>query len=221
MKVFLIAAAFVGAMTSPVTQQSPDATLDRAVAVYGKVKTVRASFTQELTNPLTGSKATSRGELQQRPPSQLAVRWTDPAGDAIVASGNTMWVYLPSSAPNQVIKLRPDALPGGTPDVTAQFLSSPHTRYTVSGAGTSSIDGRPAHAIKLVPKVQGMPFSEATVWIDDADAYVRQFETKQLDGVVRRVTITKLAINGPLSPNAFVFVPPAGARIIDQSGTAP
>lgn len=219
MRSFVFAAAFVGAALSPSQQQSPEAIVDRAVAAYAKVKTARAEFTQELTNPLTGSKVVSHGEMQQRPPSQLAVRWTDPAGDAIVVSGSTVWVYLPSSSPNQVIKLRPDALPGGTPDVTAQFLSSPRTRYTATAAGTASIGGRPAHAVKLVPKVQGLPFSEATIWVDDADAYVRQFETKQLDGVVRRWTITKLTINGPLAKNAFVFVPPANAKIIDQSGT--
>ncbi len=218
MKLFVIAATFLGAIVAPARQPSPLTTLDRAVAAYGKVKTVRATFTQTLTNPLTGSNVVTHGQIQQRTPSKLAVRWTDPAGDAIVASGATMWVYLPSSTPNQVMKLRSDALPGGTPDVTAQFLSSPRTRYTVTSAGTAFIGGRPSHAIKLVPKVPGMPFTEATIWVDDADAYVRQFETAQQDGVVRRVTVDKLTINGPLDRNAFLFVPPAGARVIDQSG---
>ena len=76
--------------------QSTDQTLDRAVAAWAKVKTARATFEQTVTNSLTGSSANARGEYQQQRPNRVSIRFTDPAGDRIVADGASVWVYLPS-----------------------------------------------------------------------------------------------------------------------------
>jgi outer membrane lipoprotein carrier protein len=92
---------------TPVRPQQPsaEAMVERAAAAYAKVKTVRARFEQRLRNPLTGSTIVQQGTLQQRLPNELAVVFTNPKGDRIVADGKALWVYTPSSAPGQVIKL--------------------------------------------------------------------------------------------------------------------
>src|SRR4051794_23766111 len=82
--------------------QSVDVTIDRAVAAWNKVKTMRGTFDQTVTNPLTGSSASAKGKFIQERPNRLAIRFSDPATDAIVSDGKVVWVYLPSSAPNQV-----------------------------------------------------------------------------------------------------------------------
>ncbi|MEP6692261.1 MAG: outer membrane lipoprotein chaperone LolA [Gemmatimonadaceae bacterium] len=212
----LAATILIGAMVAT-KPQSTDATLDRAVAAYAKVKTVNASFTQVVSNPLTGSSATSRGEMLQMLPGKLSIRFTDPAGDRIVADGKSVWLYLPSSDAKQVVKLRAGQASTGTPDVMAQFLDSPKSRYAATDGGKASVTGRAAHVLHLVPKEGGMPFSRATIWVDDGDALVRQFEMTQADGQTRRVTITKLVVNGPVDASAFVFVPPKGVTVFDQS----
>ncbi len=218
MRAVLTAATLATTLLSPLAGQSADSTLDRALAAYGKVKTTRASFIQTLTNPLLGSTMTSRGEMIQEVPGRLAVRFSDPAGDVIVADGKWVWVYLPSTNPGQVIKLRAGESTAGTPDVTSQFLDSPRARYTISDAGRARVAGRSAHALRLVPKVDSMPFTQATIWVDDADGLVRQFETVDENGVLRRVTITQLAVNGPVDRRAFTFTVPKGARVFDQTG---
>src|SRR6266496_3740324 len=84
--------------------QSTDATIDRAVAAWKSVRTTRGTFEQTVSNSLTGGTAKARGEFQQERPNKLAIRFTDPAGDAIVADGRAVWIYLPSSSPGQVVK---------------------------------------------------------------------------------------------------------------------
>src|SRR5688572_1139728 len=84
--------------------QSVDQTIDRAVAAWQAAKTVRASFEQTLTNPLTGRDVTARGEFQQQGRNRVDIRFTDPAGDRIVADGKVLWIYLPSTTPGQVIR---------------------------------------------------------------------------------------------------------------------
>jgi outer membrane lipoprotein carrier protein len=197
--------------------QSPDQTLDRAVAAWAKVKTARASFEQTITNSLTGSSANARGEFQQQRPNRLAIRFTDPAGDRITADGTFIWIYLPSSQPGQVIK-RSAADGGAVPlDITGEFLTDPRTRYVVTGAGTGSVSGHAAHALVLVPK-EGTEklFDKATIWVDDDDGLIRQFEVAETSGVTRRIRITSLEPNVAVDRSAFSFTPPAGVRVVER-----
>ena len=191
--------------------------LDRAVSAWAKVKTARATFEQTITNSLTGRTLTSSAQYQQQRPGKLSIRFTQPANEMIVADGKYLWMYLPSSAPGQAIRMSARDGAGGTMDFTAQFLSAPRSRYNVSPAGTLTLDGRPTHAFTLVPKVKdGAPFQTATVWIDDADATIRQFDVTETSGLQRKVRLTSLRTNVSVDASAFKFVVPQGVRIVDR-----
>jgi outer membrane lipoprotein carrier protein len=214
----LLAAAFVPLVAlAPAGAQQPsvDATVDKAVAAYGRIKTVRARFEQRLTNPLTGSTMVQKGTLQQRLPNELSIVFSDPKGDRIVADGRALWVYTPSSAPGQVIKLPVGAGSAAGLDLATQFFSSPRTRYTIGDAGTATVGGRATRALNLAPK-QPMQFSKATVWIDVADGTMRQFEVTEPSGLVRRVTLSEIRINTPVDKGAFNFTPPKGVKVFGQ-----
>jgi outer membrane lipoprotein-sorting protein len=102
-------------------------------------------------------------------------------------------------------------------DLSAQFLTAPRSRYTVSPAGTAQVSGRATHAFTLVPKQkESAQFQTATVWIDDADATIRQFEITEPSGVQRRVRLTSFRPNAPVDASAFTFDVPEGVRIVDR-----
>jgi outer membrane lipoprotein carrier protein len=194
--------------------QGTDATVDRAVAAWKKVTSLRASFEQTVTNPLTRKDETARGEYLQQGRNRISVRFTSPAGDRIVADGTALWLYLPSSAPGQVIRTTPGS--AATVDWTAQFLDAPRTRYTIAGAGRATIDGRATTALVLTPRQKDVPFSRAKVWVDDRDGLIRQFEVVDASGVLRRVRLTSLQVNVPVDASAFRFTPPKGVRVVQQ-----
>jgi len=200
---------------APLAAQSADSALDRAVAAYATVKTARISFTQTIDNSLTGTTATTQGELQQRRPSRFAVTFAEPSGDRIVSDGQWVWVYLPSTNPGQVIRAKVGADGAGAPDFAAQFLEAPRKSYTVSGGSAATIDGSATHAVVLTPKSTSSPFSKVTLWVNDGDAFLRRVETIDGSGVVRRITVTKFARNTPVDANAFVFKVPAGVKVFD------
>jgi outer membrane lipoprotein carrier protein len=218
-----IARNVVGAATAfglalsaaPLAAQSADSALDRAVAAYATVKTARISFTQTIDNSLTGTTATTQGELQQRRPSRFAVTFAEPSGDRIVSDGQWVWVYLPSTNPGQVIRAKVGAEGAGAPDFAAQFLEAPRKSYTVSGGSATTIDGSATHAVVLTPKSTSSPFSKVTLWVNEGDAFLRRVETVDGSGVVRRITVTKFARNTPVDANAFVFKVPAGVKVFD------
>ena len=187
------------------------------MAAWAKVRTARATFEQTITNSLTGRTLTATGEYQQQRPSKLSVRFSQPANERIVADGSRLWLYLPSTTPGQVIRTSLKSGGSGTVDLTAQFLTSPRSRYTITEKGAAQVSGRATHAYDLVPKQkQSAQFDAATVWIDDEDATIRQFEVTEPSGLVRRVRLTSFRPNAPVDASAFVFTVPEGVRIVDR-----
>jgi outer membrane lipoprotein carrier protein len=191
--------------------------LDRAVAAWSKVRTARATFEQTINNPLTGRTLTASGEYQQQRPGKLSVRFSEPANDRIVADGRYVWLYLPSTSPDQVIRTSLRDGGTGTVDLTAQFLTAPRSRYVIDSAGTLLVGGRLTQGFTLVPKSPaGAPFKTATVFIDAGDATIRQFVVTEPNGVQRTVRLTSFRTNVPVEAPAFTFTPPPGVRIIER-----
>jgi outer membrane lipoprotein carrier protein len=212
----IITAILVLGTAAGAQAQSPEAVMDRAVKGYADMRSMRADFRQTITNPLTGTKATSHGVLLRKDPNLLSITFSDPKGDRVVSDGSTLWVYLPSSAPGQVIRM-PAGTDGsmGMVDPGGLFLSSPSSRYTISGGGAATIGGRKTTVVNLVPKRSNNAFSRARVWVDAADYTIRQFEVVDANGLTRLVTISNVRPNAAISASSFTFTPPKGARVID------
>lgn len=218
MKKILVSILALGA-AGGVQAQSPDAVMQRAVKAYAELRSVRAEFRQTITNPVTGTNSVSRGVLLRKDPDLLSINFTDPKGDRVVSDGQSLWLYLPSSAPGQVIKLSAKASntlamvdPGGV------FLTSPSSRFDMSAGGTATVQGRRTSVVNLVPKRPNGTFTHARLWIDAANGYVRQFEVTDPNGLKRLVTITSIQPNASLSAPEFRFTPPKNVRVLDSMG---
>jgi outer membrane lipoprotein carrier protein len=198
--------------------QSADAIIDRAAAAYARLNSMRAEFRQTLTNPLTGSTQTTSGVILRRKPNLLSIDFE--SGDRVAADGSTLWFYLPSSAPGQVIRMPYSRESASNVDPANQFLNSPRTRFTVSSAGTAALGGRATHAVTLVPKRPNQAFTSARVWIDDNDSSIRQFDLETASGLRRHVVITSFTANPDLSRSSFRFSVPKGVKILDQASAA-
>jgi len=209
----LIAAASVR-----LAAQNTTAPIDRAVEAWSKVKTARGTFDQTVTNPLTGTSANAHGRYAQERPNRLSIRFNQADSAAIVSDGRAVWIYLPSSAPGQVIKRAATDRAAVPIDLTGQFLDAPRSKYAITPAAARTIDGHAARGFTLVPK-QGTsaPFTTATVWIDDDDSLIREFEETENSGVVRRIHLTSVELNAPIDAATFKFAIPPGVKVVDQT----
>jgi outer membrane lipoprotein carrier protein len=210
-----LAVATIALCPPKVQAQDVDATIKRAIAAWSRVKTFRATFEQNITNPITGSAMVSRGELQQRKPNKLAITFSDPAGDRIIGDGKFVWVYLQSATPGQVIKLANTDAGAASTDLIGQFLTTPRSKYTATDAGADKVGDRGARAIVLLAK-QGerLPFIRAKVWVDDIDGLIRQFESTDASGITRRVTLLTFRLNSSVDDSVFAFKVPTGVRVV-------
>jgi outer membrane lipoprotein carrier protein len=196
--------------------QDADAILDRAVAAFQRVTTLRADFTQTVTDPMIGTNETSLGEYVAQRPNKFAMRWRHPAGDLILADGQTLWIYLPSTSPNQVIRSN-FARGGQSVDVIGEFLDRPREHFTIAFVKSEAINRRPADVLAFTPRAANTPYRRVLVWIDRRDNLPRQVEISEAAGGIRRVTLDRLQVNGAVPASTFVFTPPAGARVVDAS----
>ena len=146
----LVSLPLVASMTAfaPARQpETPAATIDRASRAFNRAKTVRATFDQTLNNPATGSESKASGELVLAQPNRVSVRFTQPSGDRVVGDGTNLWVYLPSAAPNQVIKLPAKGKGVTGVDALGDLLSAPRSKYTVAGGGAATVGGRATRVV--------------------------------------------------------------------------
>jgi outer membrane lipoprotein carrier protein len=190
--------------------------IDRAVASYATIRTARASFEQSVTNPLTGSTLKSRGTFSQARPDRFSFTFSEPKGDVITSDGKHVWIYLPSSAPGQVMRAPASADAAGSLDLIGEFFSNPRARYVIEDGGAATLDGHDVRMVSLSPKGPNAAFTKAKVWIDAVDGTLRQFEAEEPSGVVRLVRIVRFEPNAAVAREAFVFKVPRGVRVIDR-----
>jgi outer membrane lipoprotein carrier protein len=212
----ILAVLALASIAGSAEAQSAGALVQRAASRYTAMKSMRAEFRQTITNPLTGTTSVSRGEILRRDPGLLSINFTDPRGDRVVADGSWVWVYLPSSAPGQVIKLHAGSAMGVV-DPGALFLDAPLSRFNVASGGAATIDGRNTQVAILTPKRSDAALTRVKVWIDPSDASIRQFEATDANGLTRLVAITKTTVNPTIARSAFRFSPPPKVRVVDSS----
>ena len=209
-------AAMLSAVAPRAEAQDAAAIVGRSSRVYRSLASMRADFVQVIDNPMIDS-AESRGTLVQAGPSKLAMRFTDPPGEAIVIDGEHVWVYTPSTVPGQVLRMK---LPSGGPvygyNIIAWLLDKPAERYQPKYLRQDTVNGRPVDVVGLVPAVPDLPFERAILWLDRGDALPRRLEITERGGALRTLTLSKVQVNQRVPDSTFAFKVPSGVRVVDQ-----
>jgi outer membrane lipoprotein carrier protein len=197
--------------------QDPWPVLDGASAAYRTVRTFSADFTQVVINPLVGEPDTTRGKLYQEPPGLFAMRFTHPKGDRIVADGRSLWLYTPSTTPDQVIRTPIPKVGTTGPNLIGQFVDRARERYAARYIRADSLarDGM-ADVIALDPKDPSVPYRGAVIWIARRDSLVRRMEIAEESGQQRIIMLRGLQVNGAVPAGEFKFSVPRGVQVVDQ-----
>lgn len=199
----------------PVAAQDGVAVVQRAATAYAALSAFQADFVQVIADPMIGT-FTSKGRLTQSGTNKLAMRFTDPNGDAIVMDGKWIWVYTPSTTPGQVLRVAIAGGDGFGPNVVGWLLDRPAQRYEVKYVRADTLAGRVADVVALSPRDPSMPFTEATLWIDRRDALPRRLEIIERSGSRRTLALDKVRADPRVASDVFRFTPPAGVRVVDQ-----
>jgi outer membrane lipoprotein-sorting protein len=200
----------------PLEAQDAQSIVGRSSRVYRSLASLSADFVQIIDNPMIDS-AESKGTLIQAGPSRLSMRFSDPPGEAVVIDGRHVWVYTPSTVPDQVLRL---AVPSGGAvygyNLLAWLLDRPAERYTSKYLRQEQVGNRTLDVIELTPAVPDLPFDRAVIWLDREDALPRRLEITEKSGALRTLSLSKLRVNRKVPDSTFEFQVPSGVRVVDQ-----
>ena len=199
----------------PLEAQRADSIIERTSAVYRQLRSLTADFDQVISNEMIGTYK-SRGTLAQAGAARLSMRFTDPAGEAIVIDGTSIWGYTPTTAPGQGVRAPGARAAGYGANLLAWLLDRPSERYRVTLLRGDIVAGTPVDVLRLMPAVEGLPFTSATLWLARSDGLPRRIEVTEPSGNRRTLTLSKLQTDVALPPGTFTFTPPKGVKVIDQ-----
>ena len=212
----LMIALAPAAVPSALTAQQPDGleVLERVAARYAGVTSLCADFVQHLEVEMISLERTGSGQMCQIQPDRFAMRFSEPAGDAVVIDGESIWLYYPSNDEEVVIRIRVTGTPGGY-DLHREFLDRPAEKYTVEYEAEEVIDGHETQRLRLTPK-QRSSYVSVVLWIDAGTPVLRRIRIHE-DGTVRTITLSDVQL-GPadLDPAFFTFTVPPGADVISR-----
>ncbi len=195
--------------------QDAGAVVGRSARVYRSLSSLRADFVQVIDDKMIG-KYDAKGVLIQAGDNKLSMRFSDPPGDMIIADGEQVWVYTPSTTPGQVLRLPLPSDPVYGFNVLAWVLDRPAERYQTTYLRADTLGGRRMDVLEMVPLQPELPFRRAVVWLDREDALPRRLEIEEKSGATRLLTLSHLRLNESIPDRTFRFDVPGGVRIIDQ-----
>lgn len=190
--------------------------LSRAEEVYDALGSLQAEFEQTIEVTLLGRSRTGSGTWYQKGRGRFKMDFSDPADDVIVADGRHLWLYYPSTHPDQVIRSTIDAsvTGAGMVDLQGRIFDEAAAGYDAELEGRETIDGHETVRIFLTPRGES-PYRHVRVWVD-ADSYlVRKFEIMERNETLRTVVLRDLQPDRAIPDATFSFTPPAGADVFE------
>jgi outer membrane lipoprotein carrier protein len=193
--------------------QDPEAVAERADRALASLGTLEARFVQRVVNPVLEKTEIGHGTLYYRAPGRYRIEYTYPRGDVVVDDGTWVWIYLPSSQPDQVIRQPADGSGGANP---LTYLRDLRSMYDVALAGREVISGEASDGLTMEPRTADAPFTHVDVWVGRQTGLLRRVRTVTPDGIEKSYTFTSLDPRAGIPDSRFRFAPPAGIEVYDQ-----
>lgn len=200
----LIAAALLGVAATAAHADAVD-TLREFVR---DVKSGSAQFTQTVTSPDGAKKKTSSGTFEFARPNRFRFVYTKPFAQTIVADGQKVWIHDPDL--NQVSSRKADQALGTTP---AALLTGGSLDKDFDLSAQPAKDG--LDWAQAMPKQkEGAVFQSLRVGFKGKD--LAAVEIVDSFGQRSRLDFSNVVANASLPAEAFRFVVPKGADVIEQ-----
>lgn len=204
----VLCAVMLGLLASAVHATSPGE--DALQSVFSTFTTLQAHFKQTIKDADGAVLQTSKGEMMINRPGKFRWETTAPTHQLIIADGKQLWIYDPELA--QVMVQDQTAGMGNTP---ASLLSGAVQDLTK----TFSVQQQPSAAnlqrFVLTPKDANDLFESLTISFKQGQLATMQLHDNS--GQTTAVEFSDVKMNHPLAEKMFIFTPPAGVDVVNNS----
>lgn len=202
----LLGAAAMVALSVGAEAGEPLSIVKRVEEKYAKVEVMTASFDQTVRSPAFGEEK-SKGTLALKRPKKM--KW-DFGTKMYVFDGQQMWLF---SKEENVVYKYPGAGGSGDADQLLSSLGNLDTLFVVTEL-KSAVAGH--HSLDLAPRKAEGQMKKLHIEFDPELMVERVVITDAFD-TVTDLAFRDLKLNGVVPDSTFVFLPPAGAQVIDAS----
>lgn len=171
------------------------------------VKSGKAQFSQTVTSPDGAKKKTSSGSFEFARPNRFRFAYTKPFEQVIVADGQKVWIY--DADLNQVSSRKLSAAIGATP---AALLAGGNLDKDFELSALPAADGLDWAAAK--PKAKESSFESLKVGFRGKE--LAALEIVDSFGQRSLLQFSQFKPNVPTAADAFKFVVPKGADVVEQ-----
>lgn len=171
------------------------------------VKSGRAAFTQTVTSPDGRKTKTSSGRFEFLRPDRFRFVYTKPFEQTIVGDGGKVWIHDPDL--NQVSSRSMSRALGASP---AALLTGAALERDFELAPLPERDG--LQWAEARPRAKDGPFQSVRIGFRGKE--LAAVEIVDSFGQRSQLAFTQVQSNPPLAPDAFRFVPPPGAEVLEQ-----
>ncbi len=176
---------------------------------YRSVNTIRADFTQVVTDPVTKQQDRQRGRLVLKRPKKMKIEFLAPNPRTFMSNGKFLWIYDPVQ--KQVIEQQ-DLGGGGGVGVLLDDLSKLDELFST----TLMPEDKPpklTHTLRLVPRQQGA-FQSLDLTVTKQKYVLQDLILTDAMGSVTEMHFTLVRIDTDVPDAEFEFVPPPGVQVI-------
>lgn len=197
---------FINIFYLTVAHASPSTELS---ALLSTVKTMQADFNQTVYDNLNKPVQHSFGKMAMERPDKFRWEVTKPIPQLIIANQSRLWVY--DSDLDQVTIRSLQTAVGEAPSMLLSYTNLTFDKdYTVTTLPNTNLQW-----FNLAPKSSDNMF--ATVQLGFSKGIINQMKLKDHLGNTTLVEFKNIKINPALATKIFVFKPPAGVDIIDET----
>jgi outer membrane lipoprotein carrier protein len=182
--------------------------IDRLHSFLTDTKSLRASFTQVVTDKNGRKVQDASGTLSLARPGKFRWNYDLPYKQTIVGDGSKVWIYDVDL--NQVIVRKLDAALGSTPAALLAGGSDVERAFTlVAQAGSDDLEW-----LEATPKNPESTFASVRMGFDAAG--IARMELKDNFGQTTQLVFSHVERNAKVGAGDFRFVPPQGADVIEE-----
>lgn len=199
------------AMLSAAATEETAALLEKIQQQYEKMTSLRADFSQVLTNVSSKESQRRGGRVAIKKPH--AIRWEtlEPERELLVAGKDVVWDYFEEEKTAYKYHAA-EVLDSKT---MLRFLAGKarlDADFEVAPAGTDQGLTR----LDLTPREPEPGLVAASVWVN-AEGIIQRISMVDFYGNENVVAFANLMLNPPLEDSLFVFTPPKGVEVFDNT----
>lgn len=185
--------------------------LEKLKAWDASLKTLEASFTQEVDFTEAGLKQSVQGTLSYIKPNLLRIEHIKPVRQIVVTDKSDIWIYKP--ADRQAVKTSWSAWRRSQDRNFSGILDfGNYSSLLVRNHAAVSGGGKEPYEITFTPR-SGAAYS-LTLTLSTTD-YFPQAARLEVEGTVISTDLSGVKKNGELDAGMFKFTPPKGTEILE------